>query len=290
MKRSLTAILFAASIASSAVADGFVSTDRFGYSGTVTRYATLADAQLQANAIDTISVGDRDLSLYIAHADTSVADINIIMGSWWYTMDEQYGPGLGGAGWGNTTGNTGVGYTQLYDDDASTDTSVSMAFGNFDGTYYTEYTLSIVGQNAGAADYSRFSAIDNVNDGGIWHEYALSFVAGGLEGQVVSPGVIESTNQPTSVSGTYTGLFEITENQTTPANQGFYVLDLTLSMTNWAFDNSSDLTSQISLDGGSTFFDGSFAASTFRAEVPEPTSLALLGLGGLAMLRRRRAN
>ena len=119
---------------------GAAVTDRFGYSGTILRYDTLADARDGINSIDRIEVDDRDLSLSVTQDDRDYADANILMGSWWYTTDEQ-----GRAGWGNTTGNTGVGFMQLFDDNGSTDTAVSMAFSNFDGTYYTDFSLSLSG-------------------------------------------------------------------------------------------------------------------------------------------------
>ena len=285
-----TAMLVSAIAATPALATnaGLVSTDRFGYNGSVVRYATLADAQAGTNPISTISVGDRDLALFVAKDDTSASDANIALGAWWYTLDTFFSPTQGRAGWGNQTGNTGVGYMQLFDGDASTDSSVQMEFANFDGTNWTEFNFSLQGAGADSAnDFSRFSAIDNVNDGGIWHDYSIAFTATGLEGVELSPGIIESTNQPTGVSGGINGIFEITENQTSPANQGFYVIDLDLTMINWAWDNRASLTPQVSSDGGTSFFDGSFGDSTFRT-VPAPGAAGLLGLAGLVSLRRRR--
>ena len=221
-------------------------------------------------------------------ATRAIADQNIALGSWWHTTDEFYGPGQGRAGFGNTTGNTGVGYMQLFDDDGSTDSSVDMNFSNFDGTNYQDFTLNASGSNATRADdFSRFSAIDNVNDGGEWISWNINLTATGLMGQEVAPGIIEATNQPTDVSGSITGIFDLTENQTSPANQGFYSVTLDLNMDNWAFDNMGSLTEEVSLDGGATFFDGTFQDSFFRT-VPTPGSATLLALGGLVGARRRR--
>ena len=257
---------------------GVISTDRFGYTGTVTRYDTLADAQNDTNAVNNYTIGNRDLSLYIVNGDPGYdADVNVIMGSWWYSTDPS-----GSAGYGNTTGNSGQGFVQLYDEDSSTDNSVSFEFQNFDGTYWTEFAMSISGTNADyPSDYARFwvdyqgSGADKV----VYHEYALNLVAGGLEGTETVPGVIQATNHPTSVTGTYEGIFE-NVSTTYPANNGFYRFSLALDTTNWAWDNS----------GALTYPAEGFAPSYF-ATVPEPASLTMVGLGlaaGVMLLRRKR--
>lgn len=264
---------------------GFVSTNRFGYEGTAVRYDTMADAMAGVNSTDTINITDRDLAISIANNDTSVSDRTQFLGSWWHTTDTFYSPTEGRAGWGNTTGNTGVGFLQLFDSDAVSTTNVSMSFSDFDGSVYTTFDLSVTGENAGADQFSRFSAMGNTGDGGIWHEYSLDLTATGLQGVGIAPGVIESNNQPTGVSSAITGLFEITS--TSSGQEGFYVLDLGFTMDNWAWDNRNDLTPLVSADGGDTFFDGSFPDSVFRT-VPTPGATALFALGGAAMARRRR--
>ena len=266
---------------------GDIDTDRFGYTGSIVRFDSLADAQNQSNSVDTIGVGDRDASMTFSSGG-SFAEENIFLGSWWYTTDEGFGPGQGRAGWGNTTGNTGVGYAQLFDSDGSTDTNVDMTFSDFDGTHWTQFNLSVTGENADGDDFSRLSAIDNVSDGGIWHNYSMDLQATGLEGALnTSSGLIEATNHATGVSGTFSGIFEITE----PDNAGFYRFSFDLSMTNWAWANRDDLTPQVSADGGATFFNGEFRDSFFAAQaipLPHPAAMAAAGLAGIAVVRRRR--
>ena len=267
---AITTITLTTTVAAAA-AGGIASSDRFGYEGTITRYGSLIDAQSGTNSIETLNIMDRDLSLYMANNDSVESDFNYMSGSWWYTTHE-----TGTAGWGNTTGNTGPGFMQLYDDDASTDTSVSMEFNNFDGTHYTQFDMSVEGAGADAADYARLSAYDNLNDGGIWHSYSLNMSVFGLEGVMTAPGVIESTNEATGVSGTITAIFEITENQTNGDSIGFYAVDFTLTMDNWAFDNRDDLT-------GDYAFDPSF----FRT-VPTPGAFGTFAITGFFASRRRR--
>ncbi|MFZ5830186.1 MAG: PEP-CTERM sorting domain-containing protein [Planctomycetota bacterium] len=283
MKRTVLALFLSLICAATAYADtmGVISTDRFGYTGTVKRYATLADAQTGTNQVgEDIAIGNRDLSLYIVndYADFD-DDVNVVMGSWWYTTSAN------GAGWGNTTGNSGRGFVQLYDVDSSTDSGLAFAFQGFNGSHWTEFTMNITGTGADYPnDYARFW-IDYQGGGAdkvIYHDYALSLTAGGLEGTEVAPGVVLADNHPTSVTGTYSGIFE-NVSTSYPQNNGFYVFDLALDMENWAFTNSGALVGD------------AFANSTFiAAPVPEPGMLALLGMGMLgvgavAVARRRHA-
>lgn len=257
-----------------------ISTDRFGYNGTITEYASVADAQSGMNPGTVINVTDRDLSLY------NDADYAVAMGSWWYTTSENTN-GLDKddpagnryySGHGNINGNTGVGFLQIYDDDSSAVVSESMSFGGFDGTYYTEFNYSVSG-SALASEYARLSATHNVNDSGEYLEYSINLTATGLEGVYdAMTGMAEYTGEATGVTGTFSGIFV---DSTAPASgsgqqPAVYAFSFDLAMDNWAFAQGNDA------------LNGDFTDSYFQAAVPEPTSLGVLGIAGLALVRRRR--
>lgn len=286
MKKTLLLVVLSSAAASTSFGQlaAFV-TDRFGADGTAQRYATMEDALAGSNPIDApITIADRDLSIYITRNVPGSEDSNIVMGSWWYTTAENSN-GLpkddpGGdrlySGYGNVRGNSGVGFSQLYDADASTDVALSMAFQNGN----TEFVLSLAGANAGTDDFARFWLNDQFSPGsdkGVYITYSLEITAFGLNGVETSPGVIEATGNPTSVSGVFSGIFQNTSTST-PANNGFYVFDLTLNMDNWAFAQGNDA------------LNGNLSDSYFA--IPEPSTyaalLGVLALSAARILRRRR--
>ena len=139
----------------------------------------------------------------------------------------------------------------------------------------------LTGANADYANASaRFSPFaSNTDDSGTYLSYNLDLTATGLNG-TLQDGAITSTDQPTGVTGTYTGVFQNTSSD--PTKAGYYVFDLNLDMTNWAYANQDSLTGPYQ-----------FADSLFSVPVPEPGTLALLAAGlsvlAAAWMRRRRA-
>lgn len=263
-----------------------LASDRFGYEGTYTKYATLSDAQNHVNPLGTGDVLQRDLSMYIVRDSPSFySDATYFTTAWFYTTT---GPGLGA---GNPS-NTNLSFLQIANDP-------SVGLGPLIGTadaYWTsaalnEFRITASGTGAdGANSAARFGDADSANKAasatqGEFVSYNLDATFSGLNPAVYNPttGAYESNGDPAgvSVAGTFTALFHNTS-ATNPASNGFYTIDLTLNTASWAYANRD------SLNDVYPFTPSLYGAS---AVVPEPASLVLAGLGvlgALAHVRHRR--
>ncbi len=276
MKKTLMVSLFAVACTAVHAQTFYASTDKFGYIGSMTKYASLADAQAQTNAVSTHAYSQRDGAMYVlqnaASFDATNPDTNIFMTAWYYTTDQTHGAY---SGWGNPNNNTDS-FVQLYDDNAST--TVTKTGGWTSGAYDT-FHFNVTGVNAtNADDFSRLWNGKPAGAGeptkGAFLNYELDVTATGLNGVEINPGFFESNGHPTSITGSFRGIFE-NQSTTDPTSNGYFRFDLTLNDTNWAFAQSN--------------LNGAFSDSTFgAAAVPEPASMAALGLGIAAILRRRR--
>jgi hypothetical protein len=275
MKKTLMVSLLAAACAAVHAQTFYASTDKFGYNGSMTKYASLADAQAQTNAISTHNFAQRDGSMYVlknaSSFDSLTPNTNEFLTAWYYTTNQDHGAY---SGWDNPNNNTDS-FVQLYDDNASTTVTKT---GGWTNSSYNAFHFNVTGVNANSADFARLWNGKPAGAGeptkGSFVSYELDVTAAGLTGVQINPGFYESSNQPTSVSGFFRGIFQ-NQSTTDPSSNGFYRFDLALNNTNWA-SNQSNL-------------NGSFANSTFgAAAVPEPATMAALGLGMAALLRRRR--
>src|SRR5574337_904573 len=125
----------------------YVGYDNFDYSGTVTRYATLADAQNGTNALSTTAIATatngtrqtltnaRDGNVYVASNSPGYDPTNLAYFStaWYYTTFP-----ANGDGWGNPN-NTNTGFVQYYDSSAAPVVSGGWSNG---GTRFIEADLS----------------------------------------------------------------------------------------------------------------------------------------------------
>lgn len=280
-------------LAAIGISQNFVaSSDNWGYQGSMTKYGSLTDLVTHQNAGATSTFSRRDGSLYEIQNrpdfDTSAPNANEFLTAWYYTTaantnslpkDDPNGDRYY-SGFGNPNNNTDS-FVQLAD---LTGVTRSTAIGQWTDGTYTSFSLNVTGslatygnslsrlwngQPAGPAEPTH----------GTFLSYALNVTFSGLTGVLGGDGYVTSTNEPTSVSGTFNAIFQ-NMSTTDPSSNGFYDVHLTLDQSQqvWA------------LQQGNAALNGDFFTSTFSAApVPEPATLSALGLGALALVRRRRA-
>ncbi|HME46175.1 MAG TPA: PEP-CTERM sorting domain-containing protein [Syntrophorhabdales bacterium] len=290
----------------------YVDTNRLSYTGTVSTYATLADAQAGTYATGMYPITNRP-----ADPQTPYRDAILMMWSngaydgyppsqpYSFNMNDFYTNVYsstvyhqGGEGTNNPN-KTPEGIIQLTGGDYGLpSTSNQGFFHGFDGTSYTEYTLQVTGGSSNLTSSRLWNAPAsytydpnaNLSNWAFWNNtlgtfisYQLNVTFEGLAGiadQVDGTGIL-ATNNPTSVNGTFKGVFQNT-NTADPTYDGFYVADLTFGLDNWAYDQGSAL-------DGEPAVASRFWGYAQADPLPEPSALFLLafGLTGIVSIKRR---
>jgi len=138
----LVALAALAPLSQAVAQGGYVASDRFGYSGSVTRYNTLADLQANANGT-TFGNPQRDLSLFMINGNAGFANQfgaipateSIFLTAWWFS------PANDGVGNPN---NQNTGFLQLYDNDGATLSSMTTQWND---AGRTSFSFSASGSN-----------------------------------------------------------------------------------------------------------------------------------------------
>lgn len=289
MKRTVTVAVGLAVGSLSFAGEWFAGVDEIGYTGSITRHATLADANANVNVIGgPHAIPQRDGYVSAANATTNPAffPTSFLVGTAWYYTIEDNTNGKPKddpdgdryySGWANPN-NTNVGFVQMFDDDAST---VSSMLGQWTDLTYSTYTLFGTGTNSGVAESARLWDAPGPNGfpqntAGIFRSWTLNMTFTGLSG-TPSGGLIVHTGTIGGVTGSFTGVFENTSTTNVGAN-GFYRFTLNYNMTSWVKAQ------------GNAALNGDLLESVIGAEaVPEPASMTALGLAALALLRRRKS-
>ena len=263
--------------------------DNFTYSGTVTRYATLADAQQQINAgststIQTVSNGPRktrpnarDGSINVNSAAPAAyngpADLTQITTAWYFTTNpaSPYGDG--------NPNNTNDGFIQYY-----LESSPTVTGGWQPG--YTQFQLGVTGGDGNTGGNGRFWPTSVPGGGaanisyGHFVEFNLNISASFASAATLNGATnwYETTAMPNSMSGTHTGIFQ-NDQAVDPSVNGFYRFNYTVTGPgSWAADNSA------TWDDGNTRVPPSSLWAAPAAVVPPTVVAPVPGLGPLALL------
>ncbi len=286
LRASLIAMAWACAGAVQAVPVS-VAFDNFTYSGTVTRYATLADAQNQTNPVGgpyPILTGFENSSETRPNArDGQIAvvseapleygtDLTYMSTAWYFTTNI-----ANGNGWGNPN-ETNDGFIQYY-----LESSPTIGGGWQPG--HTQFRLSVAGGDGDDADAGRFWPAPDRGapeiSYGKFIEFNLDVIANFASPATLNniTGWYETMSMPSSFSGTLRGIFE-NDQTDTPSYNGFYRFNYTVTGPgSWADDNNAVWEDQ---DGTiyppQSIWAAPEAVTITPAIVPGPGKLALFGL------------
>ena len=270
-----------------------VAFDNFTYSGTVTRYASMADAQNQINptggpyTIQTASNGPRntrpnarDGSITVTSAAPAAygTDLTQINTAWYFTTSPP------NVGLGNPN-NTNDGFIQYY-----LTSSPTVTGGWQPG--YTQFQLSVTGGDGNTGNNGRFwpasipgNSAANVSRGH-FVDFNLNLSANFAAAAALNGATnwYETNAMPSSMSGTISGIF-LNDQAVDPSANGYYRFSYTVTGPgSWAADNAATWN-----DGAAEVPPASLWAAPAVA-IPPPAvvapvpSLGTLALVGLSLM------
>jgi len=219
----------------------YASSDRFGYTGTYAVYQSEADAKAGKNALRSGNWEQRDGSVYMVRnkPDFWETEYNAFLTNWYAS------PNANGAGNPN---NKSQGFVQMYDANASNwlnqkgswskDLKTFTAFASGkDATYPSaanpgQYArLGNAGAPAGSGESTKGTYLS--------YEYSITAKFANPAAKDAT-GFYKSTGNAVQYSGYFKGIFR-NESTSSPASNGYYVVDLTINNQSWSVSNGYDI-------------------------------------------------
>jgi hypothetical protein len=226
MKPILAFALLAIGVAAHAQESFYASSERFGYTGTVTVYGSFADAQSGRNPLrSNIAFVQRDAAIYLVRNAPQfyATDFNSFLTNW-------YSDTSGGQSGAGNPNNQNLGFVQFYDAQGDNWQNQKAWWSKDMHTF----TVTAKGRDA-AYDpyYSRlWNAGSPAGSGestkGTWVTYDYQFVASGINGAVKGlNGMVTFSGHAGAIGGYFRGIFR-NESHSSPVSNGYYVVDLQL--------------------------------------------------------------
>jgi len=233
----MSAAVLAGLVAGQAAAAGkedhfYASSERFGYTGTVSVYDTWADANSGRNArCSGTAWPQRDGAIFVVkNAPEYWVDSNLILTNWF-------------ANNGASPSDTNEGFFQLYDENADAWQNQKASWSRDRNTF----TVSAKGRNAtyGSTDPMDYARLWNAcavpgsgeSTSGTFLRYEYELVAMGLNGVEDPAGFITNTTNASNYSGHFRGIFH-NESTSSPASNGYYVFGIQFNDISWAAANN----------------------------------------------------
>ncbi len=293
-------------VTQAAFVTSYAYSDRVVYTGTYSRFVTAADAQNNTNAVNSGAVRQNDLSLFYARGITTpgiggpgVVSYDSLLaaggtGNYSQFLNSAFYGIPGGAPNPARDANNLV---QIDDNNGSTVTSHS---GSWTDTSFTQFRLTVAGQNANTADdLARLAVgaaslpVSNLGGYGTWLSYNLDVTFGGLNGVLNSTfttafgsNFYTSSGDPTTATGTFNGIFQMT-------GDGFYRVNLNVVKGDtYGYTNRNNgVIDEFTFDAlgiRNGYYISQFGGSLAPAAVPVPPSVVLGAIGALTLVGLRR--
>jgi len=212
----------------------YASSDRFGYNGTYAVYRTESDAKSGRNPIRGGNWVQRDGSIYMVRnkPDFWETEYNAFLTNWYASPT--------GNGSGNPN-NANQGFVQMYDANA-TNWQNQKASWSKDLKTFTAYASGVNATYPSAGNPGQFARLGNAgapagsgeSTKGTYLSYEYSITAKFSNAATKDgDGFYKSNGNATQYSGYFKGMFR-NQSTTSPASNGYYVVNLAINNTSWA--------------------------------------------------------